>query len=97
MGVPWKKIFSFGVGIASAYVPAIGAAVQTIEAAVPQLSGPDKKAAAQAMATAVVHAVEGVEDKDILNDAAVQAATGSFIDAYVALMNAIAAAKHAKQ
>ena len=96
MGFPWKKILNVGLGVASAYVPALGTAVATIESSLPQLSGPNKKAAAVAMANAVVQALEGVEDKDVLNDAKVQEATSSFVDAYVALMNAIAAAKAAK-
>ena len=96
MGFPWKKILSVGTGIASLYVPALGAAIGTIEQAVPDLAGPNKKQAAVAMAQAVVEAAEGSAGKDLVNDAAVQQATSSFVDAYVALMNAIAAAKHAK-
>lgn len=96
MGVPWKKILAVSTGILGVYVPQLGAAIGAIETAIPQLKGSDKKAAVQNIAAAAVQAIEGVADKDILNDAGVQAATSSFIDAYVALVKAVETAKAAK-
>ena len=97
MGFPWKKVFGIGKVLAGAFLPGIViASINTIEEAAGEMKGGDKKAAVLKMAAAAVQAVEGASDKDVVNDAKVAEATSQFIDAYVALQNAIAAARQAK-
>lgn len=96
MKLPWKHIASVALGVGGLFIPGLQVAVNTVEASLPELKGPQKKAAAVAIATTVVETIEGAAGKDILNDPMVMAATASAVDAIVSLQNAIAAAEHAK-
>lgn len=58
--------------------------------------GPAKKQAVKDAVEAGVPGLESALEKDVLNDAKVMEATSSYIDAYVALQNAIAASKASK-
>lgn len=98
MGVPWKKLLGAAKAVGSIFLPGIVmTSINAIEENVGDLmTGADKKTAVLGIAANTVSTIEGALEKDVVNDAAVVSATGNFIDAYVALMNAIAAAKAAK-
>lgn len=96
MGFPWRKIATIGLGIGGVFIPGLAAAANVVEESLPGLKGSDKKAAAIAIATTVLETAEGAAGKDLLKDPAVVKATSDFVDAYVALQNAIAAVKDAK-
>ncbi len=70
--------------------PLIIGCVQAIERLVKGAHGKDKQDAAVDMIGTVLAATEGLAGKDLLEDAAVQAATRKVIDAVVALQNVIA-------
>lgn len=95
MGFPWRKLANVGIGVASIFVPGLQGAIHTVEEQLPGLKGDQKKAAAIAIAQTIVATAEGAASKDLVNDTAVMSATSNFVDAYVALQNAIAAAKAA--
>ncbi len=96
MGFPWHRVAAIGLGIGGLFVPGLTSAINIVQENLGGLKGPDKKAAAIAIATTVVETAEGAAGKDLLNDPAVVAATSAFVDAYVALQNALAAAKAIK-
>jgi 2-phospho-L-lactate transferase/gluconeogenesis factor (CofD/UPF0052 family) len=99
MGFPWKRLITVGRAAGSLFIPGLETAIQAVEAGVVAIkngSGPEKKAAAIAAAEATVRAIEGAADADLLDNAKVQEATGKFVDAYVASMNAQALALQAK-
>jgi hypothetical protein len=89
------KFFSIGLKL----VPYIGVAINTIEAVaatIKELKGPAKKEAVLNAITKGIPIAENFLDKDVLNDPKVVEAVGDYIDAYVALQNAIAASKQVK-
>ena len=97
MGFPWKKLLGVGKALAGAFLPGIViSSINAIEDAAGEMKGGDKKAAVLKMAAAAVEGIEGAAEQDVVNNPAVVQATSNFIDAYVALMNAMAAVKAAK-
>jgi hypothetical protein len=70
-------------------------AIETVEDTLPDLKGPDKRAAAITLARATVQAAEHLADRDLVNDEAVASATSAYVDAYVAMRNAEAALRGA--
>lgn len=83
------------VDIGLRVVSVIGTLIQGVER-VRKASGPEKKAAVLEAIAAGVPALEFALDKDFLNDPKVLEAASAYVDAYVALQNAIAASKQAK-
>lgn len=97
MGFPWKKLLGVGKAAAAMFLPGIViTSINTIEEAAAEMKGSDKKAAVLKMSAAAVEGIEGALEKDVVNDPAVKEATANFVDVYVSLVNAIAAAKQAK-
>lgn len=89
------KFLSLGLKL----VPYIGVAINAIELAastIKELKGPAKKQAVLDAVTKGLPIVENLIDKDVVNDPKVVEATGNYIDAYVALQNAIKATREAK-
>ncbi len=87
-----KKIGSIGLAVAAATIPGV-AAIEQIAQAIPGLKGPAKQQAVIDLVKNALVAAEGETDRDLLNDADVEAATRAVIDAVVALDNVIKA-KH---
>lgn len=83
------------VDIGLRVVSVIGTLIQGVER-VRKASGPEKRAAVLEAVAAGVPALEFALDKDFLNDPKVLEAAGNYIDAYVALQNAIAASRVAR-
>jgi len=97
MGFPWKKLAKVGVAVGSVFVPGLQAAIFAVEDNLPDLKGPQKKAAAIAMAEVVVATIEEAAGADVIKDDQVIEATSKFVDAFVAAQNAKAAAEEARQ
>lgn len=95
MGFPWKKLKLVGVAVGSMFVPGLAAAVESVEENLSDLKGPDKKAAALAMAQTIIETAEGAAGKDLVNDPAVLGAAGAYVDAVVSVKNAEAALRSA--
>ena len=86
------KWLKFANDVAKAIVPGV-AQVEAIAATIPTLKGAQKQDAVVQLVKASLMAVEGVTEKDLLNDPDVENATRGVIDAVVALQNVLA--KHA--
>jgi hypothetical protein len=82
------------------FIPYLGAIIGAVEeiktAAKPQATGADKKKAALEAVQIGIVATEFALDKDILNEENVLGAMSGYIDAYVALQNAISKSKALK-
>ncbi len=87
------KWLPLGFKVAAA-IPGIIAGVEKLKGAFK--SGADKEDAAVDLTKAAVEFTEGVVDKDLVNDPAVEEATRNAIKAIVALQNTITAVKAAK-
>lgn len=87
-----KNWLSLGFKFASVIATTVGA-VQHIKKADP---GPEKKKAVMDALEIGIATTEFALDKDVLNDAAVKAATSNYIDVFVALQKAIAQTKEIK-
>lgn len=83
-----KKWIGFGLR----FVPYIGTVIQSVEA-IKEAKGPDKLAKVELAVANGIEAVEFGLDKDVLKDEQVAVAMRAYIGTYVALQNAIAAAK----
>jgi hypothetical protein len=86
------KWLSFVIKVA----PLVMAAVHAVERVVIGAKGKDKQEAAVEIVRTLIASTETIAGRDLLNDAAVEAALRAAIDAVVALENAIANAKAAK-
>lgn len=93
MGFPWKQLAKVGIGVGGIFVPGLNSAIHVVEENLPDLKGPNKKAAALKIAMSVIETSEDAAAKDLVNDPVVLAAASAYVDAYVALQNAIAASK----
>ena len=85
------------VGIGTKVVPLIIGAVNAVEKLMSAAKGKEKQDAAVTMVAAMLAAIEGGIDKDLLNDGEVQKAVRAVIDAVVALQNVVASAKAAAE
>lgn len=75
-------------------LPLIVSAVNAVERIVKGgAHGKDKQDAAVDLVTTMVESIEGLVNKDLLDDAQVQVALRATIDAIVAMQNAMAAAR----
>lgn len=88
------KWVTFGINL----VPKILLAIRAVEriATLIGVKGRDKEDAALQIVTTALEAAEGIIDRDLLEDERVAEAARQFIRSYVALQNAIAAAKAAR-
>lgn len=77
-------------------VPLIVAAVQAVESLLTNKHGKDKQDAALNMVKSLLPLIEEFVGKDLLDDAQVQVAVRSAIDAIVALQNTVEAVRKAK-
>ena len=77
--------------------PLVVAAVHAVERVVKAAHGKDKQDAAVDLVGTMLTAAEGIASRDLLNDAKVQEALRHAINALVALENAVAAAREARQ
>jgi len=92
MSINWASVAKVGLQVAGANVPQVNL-IEQLAKSIPGLSGAAKENAAVDLAKASLESVEGIVGKKLLDDPAIEAASRSFIQAYVALQNAIVAAK----
>lgn len=95
MGIPWKRILDVAKGIGGMFIPALPLAIETIEEALPDAKGPDKKAAVESISDAALeaaHLLKGLTEAQV---AQIKVARSKAIDTYVAARNAEAQARAA--
>lgn len=90
-----KDIGRIGLAIAGAIVPGVGQ-IEAIIKALPGLKGPQKQDALVQLVKHSLETAEGLTDKDLLDDAEVEAATRAVIDAVVHLDNVVELKRRAR-
>jgi hypothetical protein len=93
----WKTLARVVVGVVGTVVPAVAKAEQAAEALGRATSGPEKQQRALELVRESVGAIEGISERDLLNDADVERAARGVIDAVVGLQNIVAARARTKQ
>lgn len=90
MKINWKSVGKLALAVVAQAVPAVGTVEAVIEALPHASSSQEKQDLAATLIKASVQSVEGLSGKDLLNDAEVDKAARSVIDAVVSLKNVLA-------
>lgn len=89
MKIDWKSVARIGTKVVGLIVPGV-AMIEQIAQQLGALSGQNKQDAVVGLVKSTLAAAEGLTEKELANDADVEAATRSVIDAVVALHKVIA-------
>lgn len=89
MGVPWKNIFSIGMTVLDAVIPGVRQ-IEVIAGLIPQLRGKAKQDAVVELVKQALQTSETFMGRGLADDAEVEKATRSVVDAVVALNNILA-------